>query len=145
MKHSLRASLINRKIPSWFDLFIVSPWVIGVIFLVYGAAGDRTIAKRQRAAYAMITAHEPNNHDRYGYKFFANGQPYDGWDSPARPLELGQQVLVYYDPIDPAKNALTEFGRRADQERGPVPTILLGIIGVATYLAVRRIRYKNRG
>jgi hypothetical protein len=78
------------------------------------------------------SAHEPANHNRYGYIFSVDGRSYTGWESPRKDeLEIGKQVVVYYDPNDPAKNALTDFGELSIEKFGPIPTLMFGIGGVA--------------
>jgi hypothetical protein len=49
-------------------------------------------------------------------------------------LEIGKQVIVYYDPNNPAKNALTDFGELSLEEVGPIPTLMVGIGAVALYI-----------
>jgi hypothetical protein len=93
--------------PSWWNLLVTLPWSVGLVLLVDSGISDRMIAKRQRTTQGSITAHEPANHNRYGYVFSVNGKSYTGWESPRKDeLQIGKQVLVYYDPSDPAKNAL---------------------------------------
>ena len=123
--------------PSWWNLAIVLPWALGLIFLVRTGVSDLKISKRQQTTQGTITVHDAPNHDRYGYVFSVAGKPYTGWESPRRaPLHVGAQVLVYYDPKDPSSNALTDFGDLSSDEFGPVPLLLFGIGGVA-YLILR--------
>jgi hypothetical protein len=121
--------------PTWWNFLVTLPWCIGFVLLVYSGISDRIIATRQRTALGLITAHEPANHNRYGYVFGVEGKSYTGWESPRKDeLKIGKQVVVYYDPHDPAKNALTEFGELGIEKFGPIPTLMFGIGAVALYI-----------
>jgi len=100
---------------------------------------DREVAERERTVLGTITAHEPANHNRYGYTFSLNGQSYSGWETPRKqePL-IGQLVTVYYDPTDPTQNALTDFAELKIESLGPLPVLLLGIGGLAFFIRHRR-------
>jgi len=129
--------------PSWWSLLVVLPWVLGVIIFVYQWNVDRGIAAREQTTQGVITAHEPENHNRFGYVFAVNGKNFTGWESPGKDeLEIGRSVLVYYDPLNPKQNALTDFGNRGSSSLGPVPTMLFGIGAVIWYVAVRRRRIR---
>jgi len=122
--------------PSWLNLLIVTPWVIGLAFLLYGSHSDRMIAKRQQTAPGTITAHDVPNHSRYGYTFAVNGQNYNGWHIPVggESFEIGQHIVVYYDPSFPTTNGLTDFSEAAARNSGPVPLLVIGISGVAIFI-----------
>jgi len=124
--------------PSWWNLLIVLPWAIGLVVTIYGLVNNRTVAQREKSTYGRITAHEAANHNRYGYSFLVNHKSYSGWESPtkAEPY-IGQQVTVFYDPLDPTKNALTDFVDQADN-LGPIPMMLLGIGAVTLFIWYRR-------
>lgn len=125
--------------PTWWNLLVVLPWTIGVILFVYQWNVDRHIATREQTTLGVITAHEPGNHNRFGYVFSVNGKSFAGWESPGKDgLEIGRSVLVYYDPVNPNKNALTEFGDRSMNSLGPVPMMLFGIGVVIWYITARR-------
>ena len=62
--------------PAWWNLLIAVPWFIGLVFLTYSAISNHIVAKRQQTVTGIITAHEPQNHDRYGFEFALNGQKY---------------------------------------------------------------------
>jgi len=99
----------------------------------------RVVAQREKTTWGKITAHERDNHNRYGYTFSLGGKPFTGWETPQEnELEIGQHVLVYYDPLDPRNNALTDFAELSAQNLEPVPIMLLGIGGVAFFIAYRR-------
>jgi len=126
---------------------VTLPWCVGFVLFVYSGISDRMIAMRQRTAQGLITAHEPANHNRYGFVFSVDGKSYTGWESPRKDrLEIGKQVVVYYDPSNPAKNALTDFSELGMEEFGPIPTLLFGIGAVALYIFwTRRRKLARRG
>jgi hypothetical protein len=129
--------------PSWWSLFVVLPWTLGAILSIYQWNVDRGIVRREQTAPGVITAHEPENHNRFGYVFNVNGKSFAGWESPTKDeLRIGLSVLVYYDPLDPSKNALTRFEDRALNSMGPVPMMLFGIGAVVWYVLSQR--RKNR-
>jgi len=130
--------------PTWWNLLVVLPWAIGAILFVREWKVDRDVATREQTAQGVITAHEPANHNRYGYVFSVNGKNFTGWESPGKDgLEIGKQVLVYYDPLNPIKNSLTEFRDLGLNSLGPVPTMLFGIGAVAWYIRSRRRKGRN--
>ena len=131
--------------PSWWYLLPVLPWTILTIFSVHKWAVDRDIATRERTTEGVINAHEPANHNRYGYAFSVNDKSFSGWESPGKDgLEIGKQVLVYYDSIDPNRNALTEFQDSSTNALGPVPLMLSGIGAIAWYIWTRRAKELNQ-
>ncbi len=100
---------------------------------------DRAIAGREKTAPGTITAHQPANHNQYGYSFCVNGKTYSGWDgSDKQAPRIGKIVVVYYDPDNPAMNALTSFAEFEGQATGPVLFMFLGIVGLVVFIAVRR-------
>ena len=129
--------------PSWWSLLVVLPWTAGAILFIYQWDVERGIATREQTTQGVITAHEPANHDRFGYVFTVDGKIFTGWETPGKnALEIGLSVLVYYDPLDPNKNALTKFEDKARSSLGPVPTMLFGIGFVIWYITSQR--RKNR-
>lgn len=64
---------------------------------------------------------------------------YTGWAIPStRDYKIGQQVLVYYDPLDPNKSQLGDFTENEYRILGPLSFCILGICGVALYILMRR-------
>lgn len=79
--------------------------------------------------------------NRYGYSFSVDGKSYSGWESPrTEELRIGQQVTVFYDPLEPTKNAITDFADLETESLGPVPTLLFGIGALAFFIRHRRRR-----
>jgi hypothetical protein len=130
--------------PSWWNLLIVLPWGLGVALAIHEWSVDRTVAKREKITNGTITGHEPANHNRYGYSFSVNGKSYSGWESPRKEEpHIGQQVTVFYDPVDPTKNALTDFAELETNSLGPVSMLLLGMGAVALFIRYRRRRARS--
>ena len=89
-----------------------------LVMPAYTSRAHGAIAAREGTAYGIVSDHETRRFDdRYRYSFSVNGQWFTGWkDSSKNDLEFGMQVLVYYDPLDPSENALTDF---AELSRNP--------------------------
>lgn len=129
------------RCPSWWNLLIVLPSALGVALAIHEWVVDRTVAQREKTTNGTITAHEPANHNRYEYSFSVNGKSYSGWESPRKEEpRIGQQVTVFYDPLDPTKNALTDFCDLETESVGPVPMLLFGIGALALFIRHRRRR-----
>lgn len=127
--------------PSWWNLLVILPWVLGLAFLIHEWRTDSQVAGRQQTASGIVTAHEPANHNRYGYKFEVDGKSYTGWESPkGSELAIGKQVIVFYDPQNPSRNALTDFHDVSTSVLGPVPTLLFGIGAVTAFIFYKRRR-----
>lgn len=130
--------------PSWWNLLVALPWVFGLAFLIQESRTERQIAGRQQTTSGIVTTHDPSNHNRYGYKFEVNGKTYTGWQSPGNDeLAIGKQVIVFYDPQNPSRSALTDFHDLSISSLGPVPMLLFGVGGVAVFILYRRRRSKN--
>ncbi len=129
----------NKIHPPWWILVVVLPWVLGLALQIREWATDRRVAVRQQTTTGLIIDHQPANHNMYGYKFEVNGKSYVGWQSPnANELAIGKQVVVYYDPQNPTRNALTDFHVLTTTSLGPVPLLLFGIGAVALFIQSRR-------
>lgn len=127
--------------PSWWNLLVALPWAIGLVLMVHESRTDSQIAGRQQTAPGFVTAYEPTNRNQYGYKFDVGGKTYTGLQSPQHnELALGKEVVVYYDPQDPSRNALTDFHDLSSASLGPIPFLVLGIGAVATIIFYRRSR-----
>jgi len=127
--------------PSWWNLLILLPWVFGIVLCVHEWRVDRSIAQREQTTRGVVTSYEPQNHNLYGYAFAVDGRPYRGWESPkANEIEIGKVVTVYYDPADPSKNALTHFDELSSASLGLVPLMIVGIVGLALFVSLRRRR-----
>ncbi|MGA3372847.1 MAG: DUF3592 domain-containing protein [Terracidiphilus sp.] len=122
--------------PSWRALYIAFPWMIGLVFSLYCIVRNEAVAVRERTTYGIIRKHEPANHNSFGYEFSVNGKIYTGWQIPATEYEIGQSVLVYYDPHDPTTSSLYSF---SEGNFGPPIFCFVGITVVAVVIfALRR-------
>lgn len=121
---------------------IVLPWVLLATLSIYEWDVDRRIAAREMTAVGIITRHQPAQHNRYGYTFSVNGQTYSGWETPLRaePV-IGQEVHVYYDPVNPKKNALTDFAELSAGSLGSIPLVLFGVVTVAVVIFLKRHQF----
>jgi hypothetical protein len=130
--------------PSWWNLLIALPWAIGLVIFVFGWNKDRDVASRERSVDGVVTAHDPANHNRYTYTFVVQGKSYTGQDIPrhADPV-LGRPVLVYYDPLSPEKNALTDFDELSGSALGPALFATIGIGTLAAVIVVRRRQFRR--
>lgn len=128
--------------PSWSNALIVLPWLIGVVWMLYEACGYRDAATRQHTTSGIITAHDPGNHDRYGYSFCVGGRAYYGWDVPrnTEKWRIGQQVTVYYDATDPTTNSLRDFHPEFLEVIRPVPLLIVGITSTLMIIFFLRLR-----
>lgn len=112
---------------------------LGLILLVQEWRVHGQIAGRQQTTSGIVTAHEPANHNRYGYKFEVDSKAYVGWQVPVHSdLAIGQQVIVFYDPQNPGRDSLTDFHDLSASSLGPVPALLFGIGAVALLIFYRR-------
>ena len=84
--------------------------------MMIAAHSDKDVASREQSTTGTVVSHEPRNHNRYGYKFQVSGQDYAGSETPlkAEP-KIGQSVTVYFDPMNPTENALTDFAELGDR------------------------------
>jgi hypothetical protein len=130
--------------PSWWNLLIALPWIIGLVFLISSSVSDQAIASREQTTYGIIRTHEPENHNRFGYQFSVNGKPFTGWQIPMRDFTIGQRVLVYYDPLDPTKSSLDSFAGTTDRILGPAFFCAVGTTAVVVIIFVRRRAYAKR-
>jgi hypothetical protein len=129
-----------RHPSSWWNLLILLPVLAWVLWSVHNSMTDLEIAKRQRATVAIISSHDPPNHDRYGYTFFVNKAPYTGWAFPSDKIDysLGKQIVIHYDPIDPAHNLPESFEEAGVRGLVFAPFYLLIIAGLPLFIFFQR-------
>ncbi|HWX55092.1 MAG TPA: DUF3592 domain-containing protein [Verrucomicrobiae bacterium] len=130
--------------PSWWNLFAFVPFILLAVFVIRQGVADREVAQREKTIVGTITVHDSANHNRYGYVFVIDGKSYTGWEIPlhAEPV-IGQQVLVYYDPMDPNHNALNSFAELGANGLGPVPIVVVGIVAGTIFIFFRRRHFKR--
>jgi hypothetical protein len=140
---------VLRERPYLKYLIIPIPWVLGAVFFMVSAHNSKEVSLREQVTVGTIILHEPENHNRYGYKFQVAGRPYTGWETPLKKEpRIGQSVAVHYDPLDPNENALTDFSERSDRALYPAIAILfLSAVFIAVILSlgpvVGKARLKN--
>ena len=134
----LFASWVN---PPWWYALVTLPWLIGVALDASQARRHRGIASREQTTIGAITAHNPSNHDSYQYTYSVGSRTIRGWQIPYRvEWRMGEQVIVYYDPTEPAVSSLVEFRDLSDEDIRSVPITVFGIIGILAYISYRRYR-----
>ena len=139
---------MTGKNPSLRHLLIALPWVIFIAYFANQWRLDRATAGRQQTTYGTITAHEPANHDRYGFTFSVGGRTYRGWEIPKKKeYNIGEQVVVYYDPIDPSRSALTDFNETSLSLSGFIVCLVLAtgaLVFIVIYLRHRNLATPNQ-
>ena len=116
------------------NLLITLPWGICILAAVFGWSADHTIAKRERTTNGVITAHQASRSDRYQYTFSVNGEKLGGSSGADDRHNAGEEVTVFYDPIDPNKSDLRDYKDLALRNFALVPFALTGIAGIAWYI-----------
>ena len=97
-------------IPMWGVLLLVTLLWGGSLYnsFVYAAA-----AGRQKTTAGTIVGYRSEDHARYDYTFAVNGTNYSGRDYYLRGSEgvraVGHKVRVFYDPISPKTNSLSNL------------------------------------
>ncbi len=128
--------------PPWWFASIALPWVIGLTLLGVHARRDSVRASREQTTTGVISGHDRGNHDSYEYTYSVGGHTFREWEIPESvEWRIGQQVIVYYDPLDPGESSLVDFDDRRYQDAGPIPFLLLGIAGILGYIGYKR--YQN--
>lgn len=138
MQPALHKGADRSAYASWWRVLAVIPWLAGLVFLLSALIEDRAIAKRQHTVIGRVTLHDPANHDRYGYTFSVDGQDYSGWEIPRGERSIGDTVLVYYDPLNPRRNALVDFAEVAEDDKHPVLFVAFGAVSIPALLYMRR-------
>ena len=117
---------------SWWSLTFTFPLVLTLVHGLYYSRRDAAIGTRQESTSGQITAYEPSNHNSCRYTFTVQEKQYVGMDSsptatPVAPAIVGDQIQVYFDPINPTTNSLEDFSIRSHRVRGLVPISAFGI------------------
>ena len=125
---------------SWWNLFVLWPIPFLLAYSFYTQQIDLQIAKRQQTTVATINAHDPPNHDRYGYIFPVSGRTFTGWAYPndKRDFSMGEQVIVYYDPSDPTRNSASDFYSVSTRDLFFVPFCLLAMVAMPLVIFFQR-------
>src|ERR1044071_7977271 len=104
-----RPSFESWANPTWGNLLITLLWGIGILAAVLGWSADHAIAKRKWTTIGVITAHKASRRGRYLYSFSVNGEKLEGSSGADDRHNVGDQVPVFYDPIDPNKSDLRDY------------------------------------
>ena len=126
-----------RQNPNLVYLVVLIPGTLGGLFLINSAHGDSEIASRERRAAGIIVGHQPSIHNRYEYRFRVEGRDYTGWETPLwKDPQVGDSVGVYFDPLDPTQNGVTDFAARSGRSlgQGIALLVLSGILGLAIFV-----------
>lgn len=132
-----------KRHPYWF-LPIAAPWLLGAAVFIQQWHTFRLAASRQNTVLGVITAVERGN--RCNYTFRLGQEVYRATEIPLynrRVPVSGEQVTVYYDPMNPSVNAITDFRQKSLDALGPVPLLLLGS-GVVTFFGLRQWYLNSR-
>lgn len=116
--------------PSWWYLAVVSPFVIMAAGLIYQWHLDKLIAAREKTVFGVLTSRDPANHNCFRFSFSVGTNVYGGCGTPhdSEP-RTGEQVLVYYDPLDPGVNSLVSFSEVSVSDLSflPIPATFTGL------------------
>ena len=106
---------------------------------------NRAVAPRQQSTTGTVTG-GPAGRNSYSYTFAVGGTSYSDWGAISGPgANVGQQVVVYYDPLAPTVNGLDRFeysSRRFEWDIG-FGLSILSLVAVA--IAVSVVFAKGRG
>lgn len=125
-------------------LFVVAPWLLGSAVFIYQGVTFLLAASRQNTVAGIVTAVERGN--RCYYKFSLGQEVYTGWETPLYDRRVpiqGEQVSVYYDPLDPGRSAMTDFYQKSLDAFGPAPLMLL-ISAAGIFLIFRQHLLNSR-
>jgi hypothetical protein len=137
----------GNQVPSWKYLFLAVPFLVGGLLMIHAFVGDLVTAKRQQTTVGTIRAHEPSNHNRYGYQFTVDGRSLSGWATPpdSQRYVIGGQVTVYYDPFNPRRSALEPFEALAQELVGSMAFAFAGsAVIVVMFLVGRFLGWRGR-
>lgn len=137
-----RLSKVWRN-PPWWNLLICLPWAMGIVESVYRWDVDTETASREMAVYGIITAHDKSSHSSHR-SFVVKGASYSGRDTTSHDPVVRQPVPVYYDPLRPEKNGLTDCKERRDASLAPVQLMLAGVETVTLIIFMLRRRSRKQ-
>jgi hypothetical protein len=132
--------------PSWWNLLVLWPVPFVLLFCIRASVTDSKVAQRQLSAVATINAHDPPNHDRYGYVFKVGGEQFTGWAYPSdgHAYSIGEHVDIYFDPLNPAKNSTVGFRSVAIDDLFFVPFCVVVLAGLPVFIYLRRSSWKRK-
>ncbi len=113
--------------------------VMTIGFTIYDwsqARQDARIEPRQASAFAIIDETTNGKHPSASYWFKYQGKEYRGRESSPSSGYPGAEVVVFFDPHDPSKNSLTEYGRKLAIDRSMVKGCGYASCGLAVALVI---------
>jgi hypothetical protein len=121
-------------------VWITIPWLLGLGWSLAGYYTYTRAAHTEAATHGFVISRTEMHGHYYHYRYSVDGRGYLGADNSERWFNPGNQLLIYYDRINPIRSALTEFRRIAQNRFAPVPLLVLGITGtwIGGYLYRRR-------
>jgi len=116
-------SLKRRQMTVTIVVGMLAMFAGGVLILDWSSLSklnrNRAVAPRQQAIRVTLAEGKPGGHNTYGYRYtFSLGEnSYGGWEysSPESPTRIGQQITVYYDPLNPSVNSPERFEYSSNQ------------------------------
>jgi hypothetical protein len=126
------------------------PLLVGLVHGLYSSWLASSLGAHEATTSGQVTAYEPSNHNSCRYTFTFFERQYVGMDSsptatPAAPAIVGDQVMVYFNEIDPTKNALEDFNARSHRVRRLVPIYALGICVIPAIILYLKLAGPSRG
>lgn len=126
-------------------LIPVIVWLLGATGAIYAMVANDLIALRERTITGAIVEYQAENRHTAIYRFSVDNKVYTGQELGSVHSKIGEQVVIYYDPIDPEKNRLTTFEEEALGLAGPVICMLvLGGAGIF-FIFYRRLKFSRLG
>jgi hypothetical protein len=119
---------------------LLSIWlVMGIGFMLYNwflVRQDALIEPKQGTTFGVIyeTTHGKNPSASYSFRY--QGKEYHGIEHYSSTGYPGAQVVVFFDPDDPSKNSLTEYGRKLVVDRAMAVGCGYASCGLAAALVI---------
>lgn len=122
---------------------------LGLVQSIHEWHTDTQVSPRQPTAWGIVTENQLSGgklrRHKYGYVFTVDGEDYMGWQEQWQSMQIGKQVVVYYDPIHPRKNALTDFHELSVTSLWYISIFGIGAVAsVAFYIRQRRRKNMQR-
>lgn len=130
----------------WLSLVFVA-YALG--YVVFNPGRMVRLAESGIRAEATVFAKEPLNHNLIRYSYTVGGDKFTGSGSAGcciDNIQIGQSVVVYYDPNNPADSFNGDPRAEAENVKGLIFLIMIAlpiipmVVIVSAYLAVRNPR-----
>lgn len=130
--------------PSWWSLLATTPWAIGLLFILLSPRPYEKAEYRQQITHGIVRTHVPEDHNRCGYEFMVAGKTYSGQGTLQNgECQIGERVLVYYDPLDPTVNSRINFFDANNEGAGLPYMLAFAIAGFALFIFLQRRAYRS--